>query len=103
MTRQALTDGSGRWFDTDKAEAFAEGTWWNGSNHVSRATSSQFEHEVLYRTAGGRWIVYHWSQWQGSSESWVEIDDKAAAAWLVVNELEPHKVCAEEFAALEIR
>lgn len=102
MKRIPLTDGSGRWFDLDKATKFEEATRWNGNNHVSRATGSQFEHEALYRTGAGRWVLNHWSQWQGSLERYEEIDDAAAAAWLATNEHEPHEACATEFAALEI-
>ena len=45
MRRQATTDGSGSWFDLDKAESFEEETQWNGNNHISKATGSQWEHE----------------------------------------------------------
>ena len=102
MARTPLTDGSGRWFDREAAEAFDEGTRWNGNNHISLATGSQWDHEELYRTAGGKWILRHWSQWQGSGESYEEIGDHEAAKWLAVNEHEPHEACATEFAALEI-
>ncbi|MBZ5574867.1 MAG: hypothetical protein LAO09_23685 [Acidobacteriia bacterium] len=45
MTRQALTDGSGAWFDRSAAEAFEESTTWDGRNHISDATGSQWNHE----------------------------------------------------------
>lgn len=102
MKRIVLTDGSGRWFDASKAESFEEARWWNGNNHISRATGSQWEHEVLYRTVGGKWILYHWSQWQGSRETYSEIDNERAAAWLVTNEHKPHESCEKEYAALQI-
>jgi hypothetical protein len=101
MKRQALDDG--RWFDLDSAKKYEEETRWNGNNHVSHATGDTFEHETLYRTAGGRWIVHHWSQWQGSRDTWTEIDDADAARWLVINKYEPHPACKEEFAALEVK
>jgi hypothetical protein len=103
MQRQALTDGSGRWFDLDSAECFDEHTWWNGNNHISKATGSQWDHEKLYRTAGGRWILNQWSQWQGSSETWEEINDAEAAAWLVTNNHEPHEACEEQYNELRIQ
>lgn len=102
MKRIALTDDTGRWFNPQTAETFEEATWWNGNNHISHATGSQWEHQRLYRTKGGRWILNTWSQWQGSSEEYLEISDRDAAAWLVKNEHKPHKACAEEIAALEI-
>jgi hypothetical protein len=102
MKRTALTDGSGRWFDASKAEAFDEDTYWNGSNHISRATGSQWYHEVLYRTAGGKWIRHTWSTYQGERDGYEEIDADAAARWLVENGYEPHPAVSAEYAALEI-
>lgn len=100
MKRQALDNGT--WFDIDKAEMFSEEKWWDGSNNISKATGSQWNHEALYRTANGRWVLNAWSQYQGSRETWEEIDNEAAARWLVSNGEEPHKACAAEYAALEI-
>lgn len=100
MSRRVLDDG--RWFDTACATRYEETTYWNGNNHISKATGSQWDHEKLYRTAGGRWILHSWSQWQGSGESWSEIDADAAARWLVRNEHEDHPACADEIAELEV-
>lgn len=102
MKRVVLTDGSGRWFDREASESFEEDTFWDGNNHISRATGSQWEHEVLYRTNSGLWILHSWSQWQGSRPSWVEIDPGAAARWLSINEYSGHRTLDAEFAALEI-
>ena len=102
MNRVALTDGTNRWFNPDNTEKWEEETEWNGQNRISLATGSQWEHETLYRTKSGRWIVHHWSQWQGSTPSWKEITNNEAAQWLVRNGREPHEACEEEFAALEI-
>lgn len=101
MKRRVLDDG--RWFDLEKAERFEEGTRWNGNNHISLATGSQWDHEVLYRTKSGRWILHRWSQWQGSGKSYREIGNDTAARWLVANEYSPHEACAKEFAALEVK
>ena len=102
MKRIALTDGSGKWFDFDNVESFEEATFHDGNNHISRATNSQWTHEILYRTPKGRWILHWWSQWQGSRERYEEVGDERAASWLSVNEHEPHEACKTEFAALEI-
>ena len=83
--RIALTDGSGSHFVPARAKQYEESTHWNGNNHISDATGSQWEHEVLYRTAKGAWILRHWSQWQGSSESYSLIDEGDAYAWLIAN------------------
>jgi hypothetical protein len=87
MKRVAMTgDDSGKWFDRDAAVEFKEQTQWNGNNHISRATGSQWDHESLYYTRSGRWVLCHWSQWQGSLESYVEVSLADAVAWLIENE-----------------
>lgn len=73
------------WFDDEKAERFAEDRWWNGSNWISRATGSQWHHEALYRTAGGRWVLHFWSQYQGVPERYEFISDTKAREWLLKN------------------
>lgn len=89
MNRQTITDDEGipgGWFDRDKATTYAEGTDHDGSNFISKATGSQWEHEYLYHTKKGKWILHHWSQWQGSTERWTIISPSDAAAWLIRND-----------------
>lgn len=74
------------WFDDDTGEAFGEDTRWDGSNHISVNTGSQWDHECLYHTAGGRWVIHAWSQWQGSLDSYRFVDDDDARDWLLLNE-----------------
>lgn len=81
------------WFDLDAAHAYDEDTWWDGSNHISRATGSQWEHERLYRTAQGRWVHHAWSQRQGVGERWSFATDSAAREWLLSN---GHDTAVEE-------
>jgi hypothetical protein len=102
MTRIALSNNSGRWFDADKAEKISEETYHNGNNWISKATGSQFNHEALYRTKGGCWILAKCSDYQGSVETYEQIDNEAAAVWLANQGLEPHPVCEKEYAELEI-
>jgi hypothetical protein len=83
MRRITLADG--RWFDASKAKRWEEDTRWDGHNHVSLATGSQWDHERLYRTPGGIYVLHHWSQWQGSTETYEEVTREAAARWLSVN------------------
>jgi hypothetical protein len=92
MTRINL--GSGRWFDTDSAECFGEDTRFDGRNHISVATGSQWEHEELYRTRTGRWILHEWSQWQGSRAYYSEVSDARAKEWLINQD---HADAAERF------
>lgn len=101
--RIALTDGSGHWFIEEAAEKFDEATFWDGRNTISKATQSQTEHQALYRTAGGQFILNGWSDWQGSHETYDEISAMAAAKWLAINEHEPHQDVEKEFNELEIK
>lgn len=102
MDRTALTDGSGRWFDAEAAQTWKESTRWDGSNHISCATGSQWDHEMLWRTASGLWVLNTYSNRQGVAETYREITAEEAAGWLVRNEHEPADECAKEFAALEM-
>ena len=81
MTR--ISVGDGMWFDDDKAETFSEDTYHDGRNFISKATGGQWEHERLYRTAKGKWVLKRWSDWQGSRETYEVTDDATAAAWLI--------------------
>ena len=107
MRRIKITGGSGRWFDSDSAEQIDEGTYWDGKNRISQATGSQWHHETLYLTAGGRYIVLSTSQWQGETDSVVEISAEKAAVWLSRNGYGSEDAVAidvgAEYAALEIQ
>jgi hypothetical protein len=72
-------------FDYDKAERFEEDTRWDGNNHISVNTSSQWDHQQLLRTAGGRWVLNTWSQDQGRPETYEFISDDKAREWLLFN------------------
>lgn len=102
MTRISLTDGSGRWFNPRAAQAWDEGCTFDGRNYISDATGSQWDHERLYHTAGGRWILRSWSQWQGSRTTYEEVTPAAAAVWLIRNGHELHESCAAQAADLEM-
>jgi hypothetical protein len=82
MTKINLTDGSGKWFDRDCAIEFEESKRWNGQNHISNATGSQWDHEALYFTRRGMWVLHSWSQWQGSTPHYEEIGAEVAYRWL---------------------
>ncbi|MCR4340115.1 MAG: hypothetical protein NUW01_09565 [Gemmatimonadaceae bacterium] len=84
--------------DTSNASAeWAEETDWNGNNHISRATGSQWEHETLYRSRRGRYYTVHTSQWQGSTPRAEWVSPEAATRWLL---LMGHDL-PEDLAALE--
>lgn len=86
MAKCVLTDGSGGWFDSEKAICFKENTRWDGRNYISNATGSQWDHEALYFTKSGNWVLNCWSQWQGSTETYERIDEATAMRWLISQE-----------------
>jgi len=96
MGRIILTDGT-KWFDTDKAQIWEEAVRYNGRNWVSLATGTPWDHQRLYRTKTGRWVLHSWTQWLGGKPSeYIEVSPKVAAEWLIRNDhalpddLSPH-------------
>lgn len=85
MSRVALTDGSKAWFDTKAAVLFKEDTNFDGRNQISVPTGSQWDHEWLYYTKSGKWVLNDWSQYQGSAEGYRQISEQEAIDWLVQN------------------
>ncbi len=68
---------------------------------ISKSTGSQFEHEHLFRTVGGKFVLNVFSDYQGRNEYYYEISAVEAAEWFSKNELDP-QFCENEFAELEI-
>ncbi|MGH3693226.1 MAG: hypothetical protein ACRDRX_04370 [Pseudonocardiaceae bacterium] len=87
------------WFDPDKARWFTEEADWDGSNNVSVATGVYSEHQMLYRTKGGRWVLHCWSQWQGTMPSYEFVSDERAREWLLL--CGHDTAVAEHFGAAE--
>lgn len=86
MTRQSIDDGG--WFDLDSATGYSEDTRWDGFNMVSKVTGTPWDHERLFITRRGIYILYHWSQREGSRDRYVRIDAREAADWLTRNDHE---------------
>ena len=74
-------------FDTERAAAtWEEASDWDGSNHISRATGSQWNHETLHKSAKGRYYVVRSSNIQGSQDEMEILSPREAAAWLLLND-----------------
>ena len=87
MARYRMEDGTV--VDTDNASAsWSEGTDWDGSNHISKATGTQWNHQTLYRSRKGRYYIEHTSQWQGSRPHAEWVSPQEAARWLLANDEE---------------
>lgn len=102
MSRKAITNGNGQWFDTDKATVYKEETSWNGHNHISKATGSQFDHEWLFLTSSGKWVLNKWSNYQGSGESYEIISEDEATVWFLEQSMELPEQLKGKDAAYEI-
>jgi hypothetical protein len=97
MTRYRMEDGTV--VDTDLAQqSWGEATRWDGNNHISVATSSQWEHQQLYRSRKGRYYLVWWSQWQGSAPDAEWVSEHEAASWLAAM---GHDIPADLVAAAE--
>lgn len=87
MARYEMSDGM--IVDTGNASAhWEEATNWDGSNHISRATGSQWDHETLYRSRRGRYYIEHSYQWEGSVPNAEWVSNEGAARWLLKMEHE---------------
>lgn len=82
MARYRMDDGTV--IDTENAQtSWREDTYWDGHNHVSKATGSQWDHETLYRSRKGRYYIEHTSQWQGRRPHVEWVSREEAARWLL--------------------
>ncbi len=85
MARYRMDDGTV--VDTENArKSWDEATRWDGRNHISVATGSQWVHERLHCSRRGRYWIERWSQYQGSTPSAEWVSHRAAASWLLANE-----------------
>lgn len=74
------------WFDAGAAEMINEGKRFDGHNMISLATGSQWDHESLWHTAGGRWVLESNSQYQSPPTTYRFVTDEEAKTWLGKND-----------------
>lgn len=85
MSKYRMDDGTV--IDTSKAQQhWDEDTYWDGNNHISTATGSQWNHQTLYKSRKGRYYIEHTSQWQGSKAHVEWVSPEEATRWLLHNE-----------------
>jgi hypothetical protein len=86
MARCNITNDEGEflgWFNDESCKtSFTEDTWFNGHNHISKATGSQWVHETLYLTAKGTWVIENSSAWR---TKYTQVTSTEAATWLMQN------------------
>jgi len=88
MTRLTdRNDGEGDgWFDMRATKkTWEEKTWFDGSNHISLATQSQWDHQALHLSRKGEWIISCSSEYQGTKPKAYRITQSEAAIWLIDN------------------
>jgi len=90
---------NGRWFNEDSAMWWAEDTRWDGHNNISKATGSQWEHERLYKTKGGTFILNAWSAYH---ESYTIISDDDAYRWML-SQGESESIPADVLEKMEVK
>ena len=82
-----FTMDDGKIVKTENAvEKWKEDTFWDGRNHISKATGDQWVHETLYLSRKGNFYIVTSSQCQGSRDRAEWIDDEGAAKWIIANE-----------------
>lgn len=87
MSKYSMEDGTV--VDTEKAsQSWDEDTRWDGRNHISVPTGSQWDHERLHRSRKGRYYLECWSQYQGSRPHAEWVSEHEATKWLMANDHE---------------
>ena len=66
-------------------DTWDEATYFDGNNYISKATGTEWDHEMLYRSRRGRYWVEHTSQWQGRRPHAEWLSNHKAAQWLLHN------------------
>lgn len=84
------------WFDPEKATRYDEATWDAGNGNHAGVHRGGFEHEILYRTAAGRWVRHYWSQYAGVQSTYEFITPDEARLWLIANEDDVSDAAIEE-------
>jgi hypothetical protein len=88
MRKQELTDNSGRWFDIESAKIYTEAIIMaspSSCTGVSRATGNSWEHETLYLTMHGAFIMHFFDEHNPTLSQFIEWDVNTAVKWLLSN------------------
>jgi hypothetical protein len=87
MRKIVLSDGSGRWFDADRAKKFeAKSIISHGGEEICRATNVPGLWENLYLTQHGSFVLVRtYDGYAPDAEGAVEMEVTNAVRWLVSN------------------
>jgi hypothetical protein len=67
------------WFESAKA------AHWTDRDHNGNGSGGTGRGQAVYRTAGGKWVLEHWTAWQGETATHQYISDATARDWLLHN------------------
>jgi hypothetical protein len=95
MKRISLSNRNGSWFNIENADCYREITYFDGNNFISQVTNSQWEHEFIFITQGGKYILNSWSAWQGSIDRYEEISREVAAKWFAKQDFTVEEIPTE--------
>lgn len=76
---------SGLWFDLKHSSVFQEVMFHDGHNNISRATGSEWDHQTVFKTRLGNWVLKSWSQRSGSEPVWEIMPVEDAFIWFLIN------------------
>ena len=86
MNKVSLSDNSGRWFDNDCAKEWHEAVMVaDDGTTVSMATGNSWEHETLYLTKSGSFVMHFVNDHNPTLAQYAEWDQKRAVKWLLAN------------------
>lgn len=72
---------------------------WHDADHNGNGSGGIGRGQAVWRTSGGRWVLEHWTSWQGERDRYEFITDEAAQEWLLSNDCD--KAVAEHFGEIE--
>ena len=67
------------------ARKWEEDTRWDGNNHISVNTGSQWNHQTLYKSSKGRYYLVSESNYQHVTPSAEFVSEEDAGKWLMLN------------------
>jgi Tfp pilus assembly protein PilX len=69
-------------------QSWNETTDWDGSNHIGRASGSQWHQQILHRSRKGRYYIEYISSVSGEQYQAEWVGSREAARWLLHNDIE---------------
>ena len=68
------------WFDSETADR------WSDADYNGDGSGGSGRGQAVWHTSGGRWVLEHWSRWQGEGSRYEYIEPDQARDWLLRND-----------------